>query len=68
MVACSSNQDLADTIVGNLCPDARPAVCTADYRPVCAVMTDASRQTFSNGCSACSNPETISWVDAACAE
>lgn len=37
------------------CPDTRPEICTMDYRPVCAVLGDGSRKTYSNGCGACAD-------------
>jgi hypothetical protein len=48
------------------CTDPRPQVCTQDYRPVCAVLQDGSFQTFSNGCSACSDPTVTGYREGAC--
>ena len=65
--ACGSSQQqgVSEAEVTQ-CLDPRPQICTLDYRPVCAVLADASRVEFSNGCSACSNPEVTGWVADAC--
>jgi hypothetical protein len=48
------------------CPEPRPQVCTQDYRPVCAMMHDGSFKTYSNGCSACSDPAVTGYREGAC--
>lgn len=48
------------------CTEPRPQVCTQDYRPVCAELQDGSFKTFSNGCSACSDPTVTGYRDGAC--
>jgi hypothetical protein len=50
------------------CEDPRPQVCTMDYTPVCATLTDDSVKTYSNGCSACADAKVKSWVADACPE
>ena len=50
----------------NACEDPRPQVCTADYRPVCGALGDASLKTYSNGCSACGDSNVTSWVAGEC--
>jgi len=50
------------------CEEPRPQVCTMDYRPVCASLSDGSSKTFSNGCSACADSRVEGWHDGACAE
>ncbi len=50
-----------------VCPEPRPQMCTMDYRPVCAELKDGSRKTFSNGCTACSNPAVVGYRDGECA-
>ena len=55
--------ELADEslpIAGGMCADPRPAMCTLDYRPACGERRDGSRKTYSNGCSACADPEVLS--------
>ena len=48
------------------CTDPRPQVCTMDYRPVCAKREDGSTETYSNGCTACSDQEVVGHVEGAC--
>lgn len=48
------------------CPDPRPQVCTREYRPVCAQLQGGSLKTYSNGCSACTDPEVTGYHDGAC--
>lgn len=50
------------------CPDVRPQVCTMDYMPVCAQLLDGGFKTYSNGCSACSDPDVTAYSDGACDE
>ena len=49
-----------------VCPEPRPQVCTMDYTPVCARHTDGSYKTYSNGCTACSNPSVEGYLEGAC--
>ena len=51
-----------------ICTDPRPQVCTMDYLPVCAERKDGSLKTYSNGCTSCSDPEVIGYVEGACKE
>lgn len=39
-----------------VCTEPRPEVCTMEYDPVCAHVTDGRRKTYANACSACSDP------------
>ena len=48
------------------CTEPRPEVCTQDYQPVCAVLRDGSLRTYSNGCSACSDPAVTGYREGAC--
>lgn len=48
------------------CPEPRPEICTMDYTPVCARHTDGSFKTYSNGCTACTNPSVEGYVEDAC--
>jgi len=54
------------TGLANVCKDPRPQICTMEYRPVCATLTDASVKTFASGCSACSDAQVVSWVEGEC--
>lgn len=49
-----------------VCTAPRPQVCTMDYRPVCAQLEDTSLKTYSNGCTACSDPRVKSYGEGAC--
>jgi hypothetical protein len=51
-----------------MCTDPRPEICTQNYAPVCGVHEDGSRQTYSNGCTACSNPEVVGALPEPCPE
>jgi len=59
------------------CSDPRPEMCTQDYRPVCATRDTGIRcvtepcpaseqKTYSNACSACSDPKVMRWVAGPC--
>lgn len=48
------------------CTDPRPEACTMDYRPVCATLGDGSEKTYSNGCSACSDPQVGHYREGEC--
>ena len=50
------------------CKEPRPQMCTRDYRPVCAKLDDGSRKTYSNGCTACTDPKVTSYYQGACKE
>jgi alkaline phosphatase D len=49
------------------CPDPRPQVCTQEYRPVCGQWQDGSMKTYTNGCSACTDPAVNGYRAEACA-
>lgn len=51
-----------------MCKDPRPQICTQDYRPVCGQRADASFQTYSNGCGACSDKNVKGYRDGVCEE
>jgi hypothetical protein len=48
------------------CPEPRPQVCTQDYRPVCAKLQDGNFKTYSNGCTACTDPAVAGYREGAC--
>ena len=62
------------------CKDPRPEVCTREFRPVCAKKDNGIRcvttpcpstddVTYSNACTACSDPDVIAYKpDGACPE
>ncbi len=49
-----------------VCESPRPQVCTMDYAPVCGLRSDQTTKTYSNGCSACSDPEVTGFLQGAC--
>ena len=50
----------------NFCPEPRPEMCTQDYRPVCAQLSDGTWQEYSNGCNACSDENAVSYKEGKC--
>jgi len=48
------------------CPEVRPQICTHEYRPVCAQLQDGNLKTYSNGCTACSDPAVTGYREGAC--
>ncbi len=70
LAACAStgHDEVALASGATLCEEPRPQVCTMDYRPVCASLRDGATKTYSNGCSACSDAEVISWVENPCGD
>ena len=50
------------------CKEPRPQMCTREYRPVCAKLEDGSMKTYSNGCTACTDPKVVGYVPDACEE
>jgi alkaline phosphatase D len=48
------------------CPEPRPQVCTREYRPVCATFKDGSFKTYSNGCTACTDPAVTGYREGTC--
>jgi len=65
---CTTYASVSTQQIGaaNVCTDPRPEICTMEYRPVCATLTDASVKTFASGCSACSDAQVASWVEGEC--
>jgi len=51
-----------------ICTEPRPQICTMDYRPVCAQLSDGTFKTYSNGCTACSDPMVTEHREGACGE
>ena len=48
------------------CKEPRPQMCTREYRPVCAKRADGSMKTYSNGCTACTDPKVVGYYQGAC--
>ena len=69
-------EEVADEVVSELpgtqipdlvlCTEPRPEICTQDYTPVCGQHKDGSRTTYSNSCTACSNPDVVGSLPGAC--
>ncbi len=67
LAACGSSHRLSvEAAQETSCPEPRPEVCTMDYDPVCGSSSDGSLETYSNGCSACSNPAVTSYSQGEC--
>ena len=65
--ACTSLDKTLEDSTLTLCLDPRPEVCTMDFRPVCGLRADNSViRTFSNACMACSELETMAYIDGEC--
>lgn len=71
--------DPASTGALTVCSEPRSAMCTKDYRPVCANVDTGIRcikapcpstesKTYPNGCTACADAKVISHAPGACAE
>ena len=66
--ACStySTESTVLSAPANICEEPRPQVCTMEYRPVCASLSDGSMKTYASGCSACGDTQVQSWVENEC--
>lgn len=62
-----SAHSMADNNSTN-CPEQRPAICTMDYTPVCALNKDNTLKTYANACTACAQSEVVSYEPHACPE
>ena len=49
-----------------ICQQPRPQICTREYNPVCATLKDGSLRTGATGCSACADPDVVSYTRGAC--
>lgn len=48
------------------CTDPRPEMCTQQYVPVCARLSGGGSKTYSNACSACTDPSVEGSVPGRC--
>ena len=49
-----------------VCTDPRPQICTREYNPVCARLTNGKDKTYATGCTACSDIKVVSYTLGAC--
>lgn len=63
LAACANDTPRSDL---ERCTDPRPQICTREYSPVCATLTDGSRKTYANGCTACADTAVIGWIMSPC--
>jgi hypothetical protein len=79
IVGCKRSpvDELAEIQLDGECEDPRPELCTMDYRPVCALRDTGIRcittpcqstewKTYSNACSACSDPDVMGYKNGEC--
>jgi Kazal-type serine protease inhibitor domain len=66
--ASTEQSNIAEVEGMTLCEDPRGQMCTRDYRPVCATLELNSHKTYSNGCTACSDPQVIGYQEGGCTE
>ena len=77
MSACATRQAQQIPASAVPCSDPRPEICTMDYTPVCATRDNGRRcltlpcestetATYSNACSACSDPRVIYHLPGEC--
>ena len=66
LIGACRNQPAQFEEIDNLCIDPRPQVCTMNYLPVCGILEDNSKKTYSNACSACSDGNVVGYNKGAC--
>ena len=49
-----------------LCPEPRPEICTQEYRPVCAQLSDDSFGEYANWCTACADGDVVGYREGNC--
>lgn len=65
--ACTTTKENSGLVnPAEKCPSPRPEMCTRDYRPVCATLSDGTNVTYPNGCEACSNPNVQGYSPGSC--
>ena len=53
-------------VAEKLCREPRPEICTMNYLLVCGVREDKTVKTYSNGCTACSDPDVVGYNEGEC--
>ncbi|MFV0477923.1 MAG: hypothetical protein ACK5ME_08820 [Parahaliea sp.] len=67
LCACGNQQpSVAKPLSDNACDEPRPQVCTMEYNPVCGVISDGQRQSYSSPCNACAHDEVTSFEPGRC--
>ena len=59
LLGCKQENVLPDSAL--VCEEPRPEMCTMDYRPACGTQSSDQKKTYSNACTACSDPN-VQWV------
>ena len=49
-----------------ICPEERPEMCTMQYDPVCAELSDGSRKSYSTDCTACADKNVVGYKSGEC--
>jgi len=62
----SANSSNIKTPALTNCLDPRPQICTMEYRPVCAKLSDNSHKTYASACSACADTKVVGHIPQAC--
>ena len=64
--ACNGTVTPETSSKGVACVDPRPQVCTMEYNPVCAVVSDGTSKEYSSPCNACADDAAKSYLPGAC--
>lgn len=59
LLGCNQKNVIPDSAF--VCEDPRPEMCTMDYRPACGAISPDQNKTYSNACTACSDPK-VQWI------
>jgi hypothetical protein len=63
-----SGADSEPVVEMEMCVDPRSEICTMEFAPVCGVRDGGEKESFPNGCGACSNQEIVGYLPGECAE
>ncbi len=69
LIACSGCAQTAIQPELVRCTEPRPEICTMDYTPVCALVSEAGTsqwKTYANACTACSDSAVTGYRENAC--
>jgi hypothetical protein len=66
----TNNQEVSVKRSQVACTDPRPLMCTREFAPVCALKQDLdgnkTQVTYATGCTACADPQVLSYEQGAC--